>query len=578
MKIKAQGRIGAGVILVSLVALFLLNGAVQARVLAFYEVRAAATRLLQMENARPDLRLSQDTFTLAGIEPLIYQNRQVAFLVRLKPVGFMILSDISEVTPQVFVSFSGTYEALSKHPFLVRILDHLEYAKVHLRYIPPRLSQDPGVQPADVPDRELMARNDQVWAALANPAEPAAGLLLSQSLTALAVSPLLTTTWNQNEPYWNHTPRVSGTPTYTGCSATAMAQVMYYWRCPLQGQGSHSYHWNGQTLSANFNHSYPWEQMLPSYSSGYTDEQAEAVSRLMSDVGISINMNYGTDGSSAVPNANHAFSAFFKYGGDSHYVYRSHSGSWTNYFNAVKQQLDIAQPVILGIFKPGSGHAVVADGYRTSPSNEAHVNMGWGGSQDNYYSMDNIYGYGDAHQDYAVVSVHPTQVHLNIVVTGSGTTTPAPGSHAYSYSTNKVVQVTASPNPQFEFLRWTGDASGSQNPLNVLVNREKTVTAVFGHFIRAPLDAAGQKVLNRSASQAEYINVLTFAANPANVDIQGYRIYAVENGQQTEVATVDASTFTYWHRNVQRDKTYVYNIVAVNNEPREGDPAVVVVY
>jgi len=576
MKEKDSAHFWPKAFLAAFIILLLLNVAVEARIVAFVEARSAAVHLLKMENSRPDLRLIQDTFQLGGIEPLFYRHRPVAYLVRLKPQGFMILSDISEVAPQVFVSFSGDFETLRSHPFLVHILNRLEYDKVHLRYLAARLSPSPGTEPEEVPDRVRVNRNEHSWSALGSEAVPGVDLT-AESLSAGAMAPLLTSAWNQDAPYWNYTPRVSGTPTYTGCSATAMAQVMYYWKSPLQGEGSHSYHWNGRTLSANFNHTYYWDRMRLSYSSGYSAEEADAVARLMSDVGIAINMDYGTSSSGAVPNANKAFSAFFKYGSDAHYVYRSHSGSWTAYFNTIKQQLDVSQPVIMGIFKPGSGHAVVADGYRTSPSNQVHVNMGWGGTADNYYTVDNIYGYGSASSDYSVVSIHPTQLRLTLQASAGGTITPAPGTYNYNYGTAKVVRVTAWPDTQYELANWSGDASGMQNPIDITVNRGKTVKANFQRIVYAPMNAGGQKVMNRSLSQAEYINVLTFASNPNNVNIQSYKIYQVENGQRTEVGSVDAATFKYWHRGVQKDKAYSYEIVAVNSEPREGHPATVVV-
>ena len=101
--------------------------------------------------------------------------------------------------------------------------------------------------------------------------------------------------------------------------------------------------------------------------------------------------------------------------------------------------------------------------------------------------------------------------------------------------------------------------------------------AAFQRIIYAPTDAAGQKVFNRSLSQAEYINIVAFKANANNATILSYRIYQVENGRRTAIASLDAATFAYWHRKVDGTREYTYHIVAVNNEPREGDAAVIVV-
>ncbi|MFQ6108882.1 MAG: DUF5696 domain-containing protein [Candidatus Aminicenantales bacterium] len=90
-----------------------------------------------------------------------------------------------------------------------------------------------------------------------------------------------------------------------------------------------------------------------------------------------------------------------------------------------------------------------------------------------------------------------------------------------------------------------------------------------------PLSFEGRKVLNRSLSQREYINVLTWRENPKNRDmgIVKYRIYQMENHSRTLLVEVSSQMFHYWHRKVRKDRPYTYAITAVNEEGREGDPA-----
>jgi hypothetical protein len=101
--------------------------------------------------------------------------------------------------------------------------------------------------------------------------------------------------------------------------------------------------------------------------------------------------------------------------------------------------------------------------------------------------------------------------------------------------------------------------------------------AVFTKLVYAPLDFKGEKTLNRSLAQAEYINVLTWQAHPNNVNIAKYRLYQVEGKDRTLVAEPGADTFQYWHRRVEKDKSYTYAIIAVNNTGRESDPVSVTV-
>jgi uncharacterized repeat protein (TIGR02543 family) len=51
------------------------------------------------------------------------------------------------------------------------------------------------------------------------------------------------------------------------------------------------------------------------------------------------------------------------------------------------------------------------------------------------------------------------------------------GSGAYSSGT--TVSITATANPGYTFTSWSGDASGSTNPLNVVMTSNKTITANF---------------------------------------------------------------------------------------------------
>lgn len=64
-------------------------------------------------------------------------------------------------------------------------------------------------------------------------------------------------------------------------------------------------------------------------------------------------------------------------------------------------------------------------------------------------------------------------------------TTDGSASGGGAYTTNATAVLTAFPDPGYVFSHWTGDAVGSENPLNLLVDTDKTVQAVF-----IPEDAA----------------------------------------------------------------------------------------
>ncbi|MFQ6069976.1 MAG: carcinine hydrolase/isopenicillin-N N-acyltransferase family protein [Candidatus Aminicenantales bacterium] len=88
-----------------------------------------------------------------------------------------------------------------------------------------------------------------------------------------------------------------------------------------------------------------------------------------------------------------------------------------------------------------------------------------------------------------------------------------------------------------------------------------------------PLNFSVRTVLNRSLSQAEYINVLTWEPNPENSGITAYRIYLVEGESRTRLAEVNPGNIEYWHRDVDPSRQYFYSIAAVDAQNLEGSPA-----
>jgi len=163
------------------------------------------------------------------------------------------------------------------------------------------------------------------------------------------------------------------------------------------------------------------------------------------------------------------------------------------------------------------------------------------------------------------------QVELTIVSESGGTTTPSPGTYMYNY--DKSVTITAVPQEGYEFCGWSGDiptGAENDNPLMIAMTEDKTIVAHFCQTFYCVRNPEGIKILNRSLSQAEYINVLSWEAHPANTNIISYRIYQVESNARSLIVELNPDTFSYQHRNVEETRLYVYEIVPVNNNGIEG--------
>ncbi|GAB2867598.1 beta strand repeat-containing protein [Hymenobacter ruber] len=74
-------------------------------------------------------------------------------------------------------------------------------------------------------------------------------------------------------------------------------------------------------------------------------------------------------------------------------------------------------------------------------------------------------------------AVAPTTYTLTTATTGSGTVTKNPNQATYSSGT--TVSLTATPAAGYQFSGWSGDASGSTNPLTVTMTANKAITATF---------------------------------------------------------------------------------------------------
>ena len=196
------------------------------------------------------------------------------------------------------------------------------------------------------------------------------------------VEPLIDLRWNQDYPYNMYVP--TGCP--TGCVATAMAQLMKYWNWPTSGTGEHSYNWNGQTLSANFGETtYDWDNMIPYYGNGATDEQKEAVATLMYHCGVSVNMMYEPDGSGAFSaDVPVAISTYFSYSDQSTHI--SKGGDYDEWIALLKSNIDQGIPLYYSGQSSQGGHAFVCDGY--DENDLFHFNWGWGGASNGWFLID----------------------------------------------------------------------------------------------------------------------------------------------------------------------------------------------
>ena len=243
------------------------------------------------------------------------------------------------------------------------------------------------------------------------------------------VSPLLKTKWGQwrsndegiRDAYNYNIPGCNDySHCYTGCVATAMAQVLKFWGEPKDiPSRCNQFDWSNMKNKLNYNH-----------NNNYIS-QRDAISTLMHDCGILVNMNYceglslcNTQQSGAymdaVPNA------LKRYGYNNAYYAYKDDYSETQWGNLLRSNLASGYPLLYrGQHSASSrkGHCFVCDGYKKKWfSNEYLYHMNWGknGNGNNWVTLDNLLPDNElntfSYMQAAVFDVYPSICWDNIIM------------------------------------------------------------------------------------------------------------------------------------------------------------------
>lgn len=219
------------------------------------------------------------------------------------------------------------------------------------------------------------------------------------------IKPLLTSDFNQNAPYNKKCPVVNGRNCLTGCVATAMAQIMYYYQWPNQTTKTIP----GYTTTT-LNIEMPaipiteidWFNFKSSYQFG------DAVSTLMLLCGASVQMDYTpTESGGSMLLAADAFRNYFDYDDMIEYV-ECNSSPINSWGPMIYDELTNGRPVLCSGRSDDQpkGHAFVIDGYKDG---YFHVNWGWGGDC-SYVSMTEVSGWrGFAFDQTACIGIQPNK-------------------------------------------------------------------------------------------------------------------------------------------------------------------------
>ena len=290
-----------------------------------------------------------------SIDPMELAGERIGFLVRLSPQGYIVVASDSIRVPVKAYSLRTTFTSLP--PAYVDTLN----AELSV----PKIAMTLAISP------EITNRTFWDFLTAKTP------VMLTEEY--IPDTHLLVTFWNQTNPYNAFNPTINNERTVTGCTQTAVAQVMRYHKHPASGNGVFSYSWNGQTLTAIMNRPFNWDILSESPHSSSKPWEQEEVAALMLDLGILNQANFGVSATSSSFHTN-AFRQAFGYAP----IYTMNNSD-PDFFATIRNEIDNFRPILLSI----PGHLTVADGYSSDPTGKnIHVNMGWGGAYDDYYYLD----------------------------------------------------------------------------------------------------------------------------------------------------------------------------------------------
>ncbi len=360
--------------------------------------------------------------------------------------GFVIISSDDATYPVLAYSDMGLFNSDNVPPALAKLLD----------------DYDDQLSLIKENNYQASSQIQEEWADLSSN-----NYLPNRQRTS--VGPLIKSLWNQCQYYNTMCPEdENGVDGHVpvGCVATAMVQIMHYYKFPAQGQGESSYWADGYgQQSANYGQAtYNWDNM-PNYLTDYNED----LQLISYHAGVSLEMMYGPSGSgSYTPYVTYALQEYFKYDSS---IYYHHREDYTNeeWIQKLKDELDALRPLEYSGTNDISGHAFVCDGYQ---DDMFHFNWGWDGNYNGYYQMNNLnprmthYNYNQG----AVFNIFPGELpDVDFVASHTNVQTGASVDF-----TNLVPLATAYDEWTWSFAGGSPNSSNEVNPQNIVYNAPGT--------------------------------------------------------------------------------------------------------
>ncbi len=377
----------ASLSLTAAVAIVLLAGTAHSELAG----RSDADRVAENWTALMSRSDKAATYTIDRVDAIVEDNRLLGWAYSTEPSGYIVVPRLRQLPPIKMYSTESPIDLSAEDGPGALIREVLsdrtawfeaQYGSLHA-----------------VPVDDRFASVGREWdRLLADQATFTAHTVDRLMEERVEVGPLITSVWDQGDPYNDWCPIGDQGRCVVGCVATAFAQIMAYHQWPPEGEGEFSYYWSGdqscggstpgQTLFADFSDPYDWDNIIDNCYFGCEPETVSAIAELCYEVGVACEMNYGSCASGAWPaRMLTMMPQHFRYKDSISEIFRS-DYTLEGWFAQIQQQIDLGLPTQYTIYS----HAIACDGYRIDGELlQYHMNYGWADGHNAWYVLDNLY-------------------------------------------------------------------------------------------------------------------------------------------------------------------------------------------
>ncbi len=317
------------------------------------------------------------------------EGAPLAYIFDLEPIGYIAVTPNTNIVPVLAYSFLSNF-VMKDTP--LNTLLHMIIGDMKLRR-----------EALPITSRGIIHENNCLWDSYLTDREE----LIRSSSSMVVYGPWIDTRWSQGYPYNMYCPIDPGTGSrcVSGCVGIAMAQILNYWEYPafVAFNDDESY-WSGYTSPAIFIDAPTASDDTIEYNYAGTDNPSNSeIGSLVWAAGVSVYSWYSSGGTGASVHSDYYID---KWGYDPEAF--DMSGDHYFFYDYLMEDMIDGCPVQLSIYQDDwtGGHSIVCDGYN-STTDYYHLNMGWGGSTDGWYSLPAGMPLGYSIITRAVMNIEP---------------------------------------------------------------------------------------------------------------------------------------------------------------------------